>query len=169
MKKTKIVTTVKDVLNEKPKGAFIYRIMYNNDIPFYVGMSLRDLQARFKTHMAKISGHKKYPDRPKCQEMIFESKELKFKCVGRQVYGFDEITTIFYHHRIEFDMLNAKVRLERYHDEALADHGTELSNNTKWPLTNKFTLKKIEDKIIETEIPLANDETIHLAEKRLGL
>jgi hypothetical protein len=30
-------------------------------------------------------------------------------------------------------------------------------------------LKKIEDKIIETEIPLANDETIHLAEKRLGL
>ena len=169
MKKTKIVTTVKDVLNEKPKGVFIYRIMYDNDIPFYVGMSLRDLQARFKTHIAKFSGYKKYPDRPKCMEMVFESNELKFKCVGRQVYGFNEIRNIFNKHKIDFDMLNAEVRLERYHDDALPDHGTELSGDKKWPLTNKFTLKKVEDKIIETEVPLVNDETIHTAEKRLGL
>ena len=79
MKKTKIVTTVKDVLNEKPKGVFIYRIMYDNDIPFYVGMSLRDLQARFKTHMAKFSGYKKYPDRPKCMEMVFESNSFVYQ------------------------------------------------------------------------------------------
>ena len=59
-----IQTTVKQVLQEKPSGAFIYRIMYDSQIPFYVGISLKNLQARFKTHMAKFSGYKKYPDRP---------------------------------------------------------------------------------------------------------
>ena len=48
--------TVKTVLQSKPIGAFIYQIMYDKEIPFYVGMSLRDVQARFKTHMAKFYG-----------------------------------------------------------------------------------------------------------------
>ena len=67
------------------------------------------------------------------------------------------------------DSLNAKVILEKYYDEALSDHGTELSKDTNWPLTNKFVIEQMEDKILLKEIPLANDETIHLAEKRLGL
>jgi len=169
MKIIKTTTTLKEVLQTKPAGAFIYRIMYNDDIPFYVGISLRDIRARFKTHIAKFSGYKKYPDRPKCMEMVFESNELNFKCVGRQVYGYDQIRKIFDKHNIRFDMLNATVKLEQWYHEPLTDHGTELSENSNWPLTNKFILEKAEDKIIENEIPLVNDETIHLAEKRLGL
>ena len=53
-----INTTVKEVLKGKPKGTFVYKIMYNEDIPFYVGMSLKGIQARFKTHMAKFYGEK---------------------------------------------------------------------------------------------------------------
>jgi hypothetical protein len=34
-------------------------------------------------------------------------------------------------------------------------------------LTNKFVLERAEGNIIEKELPLANDETIHLAEERL--
>jgi len=165
----KQITTVKEVLNKKPKGVYIYRIMYDDKIPFYVGVSLKDIQARFKTHIAKFSGYKKYPNRPKCMEMVFEHKDLSFKCIGRQVHGFRQIRNIFDKNKIKFDFLNAKVILEKYYDEALSDHGTELSKDTNWPLTNKFVIEQMEDKILLKEIPLANDETIHLAEKRLGL
>lgn len=168
MKIIKTTTTLKEVLQTKPAGAFIYRIMYNDDIPFYVGISLKNLQARFKTHMAKFSGYKKYPDRPKCMEMVFEHTDLNFKCVGRQVYGYSKIRDIFDQHNIKYDMLNATVNLTQYSEQPLADHGTDLSKNTDWPLTNKFVLEQLESAIIEKELPLANDETIHLAEKRLG-
>ncbi len=161
-------TTVKEVLTQKPKGVFIYRIMYNDTIPLYVGMSLKDLQARFKTHIAKFSGYKKYPNRPKCMEMVFEHTDLNFKCIGRQVHGFSQIRNIFKKHKIKFDFLNANVRLEQYHSEALSEYGTELSKDKVWPLTNKFIVEQLEDKILQKEVPLANDETIHLAEKRLG-
>tara|TARA_B100001094_G_C18190916_1_gene807191 strand:+ start:4593 stop:5096 length:504 start_codon:yes stop_codon:yes gene_type:complete len=162
-------TTVKEVLTQKPKGVFVYRIMYDDTIPFYVGMSLKDLQARFKTHIAKFSGYKKYPNRPKCMEMVFEHTDLNFKCIGRQVHGFKQIRNIFNKNKIKFDFLNANVVLEQHYTEALSEHGTELSKNKTWPLTNKFVIEQIEDKILQKEVPLANDETIHLAEKRLGL
>ena len=71
-------TTLKDVLLDNPQGSYIYRIMFNDDIPFYVGITLKGVKDRFKTHIAKFAGIKKYNDRPKCQEMVFESKELKF-------------------------------------------------------------------------------------------
>ena len=162
-------TTVKEVLTQKPKGVFVYRIMYDDTIPFYVGMSLKDLQARFKTHIAKFSGYKKYPNRPKCMEMVFEHTDLNFKCIGRQVHGFKQIRNIFNKNKIKFDFLNANVVLEQHYTEALSEHGTELSKNKTWPLTNKFVIEQIEDKILQKEVPLANDETIHLAKKRLGL
>ena len=98
--------TVKDVLQNKPRGAFIYKIMYNKEIPFYVGMSLRDIQARFKTHMAKFYGEKKYPDRERCQEVVTEHEDLRFKCTGRQTHGYRTIREIFRKHDIDFDFFN---------------------------------------------------------------
>ena len=89
--------------------------------------------------------------------------------MGRQVYGYSKIREIFDQHNIKYDMLNATVNLTQYSEQPLADHGTDLSKSTDWPLTNKFVLEQLESAIIEKEIPLANDETIHLAEKRLGL
>ncbi len=165
----KISTTVKEVLKGKPIGCFTYKIMYNKNIPFYAGMTLKGVQPRFKTHIAKFYGDKKYPDRPNCQEIVCEHKELDFKCVGRQTHGFRTIRQIFKKNKIKFDLFNATVILTRYHDDILQDYGTELSKGKKWPLTNKFVLEQAETKIIENEIPLANDETIHLAEQRLKI
>ena len=163
MKPVRIInTTVKDVLLHKPKGSFIYRIMYNDSIPFYIGITLRGVQARFKTHIAKFAGDKKYADRPKCQEMSFKSPELKFKCIGRQTFGYSTIRALFADNIIEFDMLNAKVILEQFSEEALDDYGTDIGL-----LTNKFYFEKYESNLIEKELPLANDETIHLAPKTL--
>lgn len=157
-----IHTTVKDVLNSNPQGSYVYRIMFNDEIPFYIGITLKGVKARFKTHMAKFSGYKKYPDRPKCMEMVFESKDLGFKCIGRQTYGYNTIRSIFKKNKIKYDMLNAKVVLEQISEEALSEYGTDLGK-----LTNKFYFEKFESKLIEKELPLANDETIHLAEQRV--
>lgn len=162
-----INTTVKEVLKGKPQGAFVYKIMYNEDVPFYIGMSLKGIQARFKTHMAKFYGEKKYPGRPNCHEIICEHKDLSFKCVGRQTHGYRTIRELFKKNKIKFDLYNANVKLQRYHEEPLSEYGTELSTGKKWPLTNKFVIEQAEDQLIEKEIPLANDETIHLAEQRL--
>lgn len=162
-----INTTVKDVLKNKPSGCYTYTIMFDDDIPFYVGISLKGIQARFKTHMAKFYGEKKYPGRPNCQEIVCEHKELSFKCVGRQTHGYRTIREIFKKKKIKYDLFNAKVILKKYSDEALSEYGTELSSDKQWPLTNKFVLERAEGNIIEKELPLANDETIHLAEERL--
>lgn len=163
MKPIKIYeTTVKDVLLDNPQGSYVYRIMFNDSIPFYVGITLKGVKDRFKTHMAKFAGIKKYNDRPKCQEMVFESKELKFKCIGRQTYGYNAIRDILKKNKIKYDMFNAKVTLEQFSEEALNDYGTDIGT-----LTNKFYFEKYESNIIEKELPLANDETIHLADNLL--
>ena len=59
-------------------------------------------------------------------------------------------------------MLNAKVILEQFSEEALNDYGTDIGK-----LTNKFYFEKYESNIIEKELPLANDETIHLANQQI--
>lgn len=158
-----IHTTVKDVLNNNPQGSYVYRIMFNDEIPFYIGITLKGVKNRFKTHMAKFSGYKKYPDRPKCLEMVFENKDLKFKCIGRQTYGYNTIRNIFEKNMIEYDMLNAKVILEQFSEEPLSEYGTDMGK-----LTNKFYFEKFETDLIEQELPLANDETIHLAQQRIN-
>lgn len=155
-------TTVKDVLLDNPQGSYVYRIMFNEHMPFYVGITLKGVKQRFKTHMAKYAGYKKHPDRPKCLEMVFESNQLKFKCVGRQTYGYNTIRNILKKNKINYDMLNAKVILEQFSEEPLNDYGTDIGQ-----LTNKFYFEKYESNIIEKELPLANDETIHLADKFL--
>ena len=161
--------TVKDVLQNKPRGAFIYKIMYNKEIPFYVGMSLRDIQARFKTHMAKFYGEKKYPDRERCQEVVTEHEDLRFKCTGRQTHGYRTIREIFRKHDIDFDFFNADVELIQISMDPLNDYGTDLSilTGTSMPFTNKFEIERMETDIIARTVPLANDESVHLAEKRL--
>ena len=35
-----IHTTVKDVLNSNPQGSYVYRIMFNDEIPFYIGITI---------------------------------------------------------------------------------------------------------------------------------
>ncbi len=157
-----IHTTVKEVLRTNPQGSYVYRIMFNDEIPFYIGITLKGVKNRFKTHMAKFAGYKKYPDRPKCLEMVFESKDLSFKCIGRQTYGYDTIRSILKKNNIKYDMLNAKVILEQISEEPLSEYGTDIGK-----LTNKFYFEKYESKLIENELPLANDETIHLAEQRV--
>ena len=161
--------TVKDVLQNKPRGAFIYKIMYNKEIPFYVGMSLRDIQARFKTHMAKYYGEKKYPDRERCQEVVTEHADLRFKCTGRQTHGYRTIREIFRKHDIDYDFFNADVELVQLSSNPLNDYGTDLSilTGTSMPFTNKFEIERMETDIIAQTVPLANDESVHLAEKRL--
>ena len=161
--------TVKDVLQNKPQGAFIYKIMYNKEIPFYVGMSLRDIQARFKTHMAKFYGEKKYPDRDRCQEVVTEHEDLRFKCTGRQTHGYRTIREIFRKHDIDYDFFNADVELVQLSSNPLNDYGTDLSilTGTSMPFTNKFEIERMETDIIARTVPLANDESVHLAEKRL--
>ncbi len=161
--------TVKDVLKNKPRGAFIYKIMYNKEIPFYVGMSLRDIQARFKTHMAKFYGEKKYPDRERCQEVVTEHEDLRFKCTGRQTHGYRTIREIFRKHDIDFDFFNADVELVQLSSNPLNDYGTDLAvlTGTSMPFTNKFEIERMETDIIARTVPLANDESVHLAEKRL--
>ena len=161
--------TVKDVLQNKPRGAFIYKIMYNKEIPFYVGMSLRDIQARFKTHMAKYYGEKKYPDRERCQEVVTEHADLRFKCTGRQTHGYRTIREIFRKHDIDFDLFNADVELVQLSSNPLNDYGTDLAvlTGTSMPFTNKFEIERMETDIIARTVPLANDESVHLAEKRL--
>tara|TARA_B000000609_G_C24163458_1_gene345290 strand:- start:413 stop:913 length:501 start_codon:yes stop_codon:yes gene_type:complete len=161
--------TVKDVLQNKPRGAFIYKIMYNKEIPFYVGMSLRDIQARFKTHMAKYYGEKKYPDRERCQEVVTEHEDLRFKCTGRQTHGYRTIREIFRKHDIDFDLFNADVELVQLSSNPLNDYGTDLAvlTGTSMPFTNKFEIERMETDIIARTVPLANDESVHLAEKRL--
>ena len=161
--------TVKDVLQNKPRGAFIYKIMYNKEIPFYVGMSLRDIQARFKTHMAKYYGEKKYPDRERCQEVVTEHEDLRFKCTGRQTHGYRTIREIFRKHDIDFDFFNADVELVQLSSNPLNDYGTDLAvlTGTSMPFTNKFEIERMETDIIAQTVPLANDESVHLAEKRL--
>jgi len=143
--------------------------MYNKEIPFYVGMSLRDVQARFKTHMAKFYGEKKYPDRERCQEVVTEHQDLRFKCTGRQTHGYRTIREIFRKHDIDFDFFNADVELVQLSSEPLNDYGTDLSilTGTSMPFTNKFEIERMETDIIAQTIPLANDESVHLAEKRL--
>ena len=161
--------TVKDVLQNKPRGAFIYKIMYNKEIPFYVGMSLRDIQARFKTHMAKYYGEKKYPDRERCQEVVTEHEDLRFKCTGRQTHGYRTIREVFRKHDIDFDLFNADVELVQLSSNPLNDYGTDLAvlTGTSMPFTNKFEIERMETDIIARTVPLANDESVHLAEKRL--
>lgn len=158
---------VKDILTQRPKGAYIYRIMYNADIPFYIGCTLSNVQARFKTHMAKYYGEKKHPDRPNCQEIICEHADLKFKCTGRQTYGYSQIRALFKRLNINYDLYNADVILEQYSEDAVDPRGIDLMLKQKWALTNKFYIERIETDMIATEHPLANDETVHLAEKKL--
>ena len=160
--------TVKDILAQRPKGAYIYRIMYNADIPFYIGCTLSNVQARFKTHMAKFYGTKKYPDRPNCQEIVTEHQDLTFKCTGRQTHGYSEIRQLFKRLNIVFDFYNADVILEQYSEQSVDARGIDLSLKAEWPLTNKFYIERIETDMIATEHPLANDETVHLAERRLA-
>ena len=153
------LTTVKDVLAENPQGAYVYEIR-SEDNSFYVGMTLRDIKSRFKTHIAKYYGEKKYPDRPNCHEVVSSHKDLKFKCVGRQTHGYRTIRELGY----DFDFLNAKVILHTFSKEPLDDYGTDLGK-----LTNKFHIKRFEDKLIEKQEPLANDETVHLAESKIKI
>ncbi len=161
------MVTVKTVLQSKPTGAFIYQIMYNKEIPFYVGMTLRNVQARFKTHMAKFYGDKKYPDRDNCHEVVTEHQDLRFKCVGRQTHGYRTIREVFRKHDIDFDFFNAEVKLIQLSAKPLDDYGTDLLKDKYMPLTNKFEIERMETDIIAQTIPLANDESVHLAEKRL--
>jgi len=162
------MTKVKDILAQRPKGAYIYRIMYNKDIPFYIGCTLSNVQARFKTHMAKFYGEKKYPDRPNCQEIVTEHQDLKYKCTGRQTHGYAEIRQLFKRLNINFDLYNADVILEQYAEDTVDPRGIELTEGiSNWPLTNKFYIERIETDMIATEHPLANDETVHLAERKL--
>jgi hypothetical protein len=153
----KATTTVKEVLEGKFNGAYVYEIHYNN-LCFYVGMTLTNVKERFKTHMAKYYGIKKYPDRPNCQEIVCEHKDLKFKCTGRQTRGFRTIREL----GVEFDFLNAPVVLHQFSETKLNDYDTDLGR-----LTNKFYIQKYEDELIEKLEPLANDETVHLAESKL--
>ena len=158
-----IETTVKDVLLNDPKGSYIYRIMFNDEVPFYIGITLRGVKSRFKTHVAKLAGVKKYTVRPKCLEMVFEDKsQLKFKCIGRQTFGYNFIREVFDTNNVKFDILNAKVILEQFSEQPLNDHGTDIGR-----LTNKFYFEKYETNLIEQEEPLANDETIHLAPDKI--
>lgn len=158
-----IKTTVKEVLNGKFEGAYIYTIKFNTSTDFYIGITLRNVKARFKTHVAKCQGIKKYPDRPKCLEMVFEDKsQISFKCIGRQTFGYKTIREILEEENMDFDLLNADVELMQFSETALADHGTDLGR-----LTNKFYMEKYETEQIEIGEPLANDETIHLAKEKL--
>jgi len=158
----KYKTTVKDVLADNPQGGNVYRIMYNDNVPFYIGMTLKGVKARFKTHMAKFYGHKKYPGRPNCQEIVCEHADLTFKCTGRQTHGYRTIREVFDSNKIKYDMYNAEVILEKFSNEALNDYGTDLGK-----LTNKFYFEQFETNLIEKLLPLANDETIHLAKQRV--
>ena len=69
--------TFQEVLDLNPKGAYIYNIMFEDNQSFYIGMTLGDVRARFKTHLAKWHGDKKYPDRPNCQEIFVEVQSQK--------------------------------------------------------------------------------------------
>ena len=164
MKPVRIInTTVKDVLNGNFEGAYIYTIKFSPGTAFYIGITLRNVKARFKTHVAKMQGIKKYPDRPKCLEMVFEDKsQINFKCIGRQTFGYKTIRALLEEENLNFDMLNADVQLMQISEKALDDHGVDLGR-----LTNKFYMEKYETNLIETVEPLANDETIHLAEEKL--
>ena len=158
-----INTTVKEVLNSKFQGAYIYTIKFSPGTAFYIGITLRNVKARFKTHVAKFQGVKKYPDRAKCLEMVFEDKsQISFKCVGRQTFGYKTIRELLQEANLNFDLLNADVQLMQISEKALDDHGTDLGR-----LTNKFYMEKYESTLIETIEPLENDETIHLAKSKL--
>ena len=159
-----INTSVKEVLNGKFEGAYIYTIKFSPGTAFYIGITLRNVKARFKTHVAKFAGIKKYPDRPKCLEMVFEDKsQINFKCIGRQTFGYKTIRDLLENANLDFDILNADVQLVQVSEKALDDYGTDLGR-----LTNKFYMEKYESELIETVEPLANDETIHLAPQKIG-
>ena len=152
--------TVKTVLQSKPIGAFIYQIMYDKEIPFYVGMSLRDVQARFKTHMAKFYGNKKYPDRDNCHEVVTEHQDLRFKCVGRQTHGYRTIREIFRKHDIDFDFFNAEVKLIQLSAKPLDDYGTDLLKDKYMPLTNKFEPSKVKLALSSSSPPVPARTTL---------
>ena len=161
--------TFQEVLDLNPKGAYIYNIMFEDNQSFYIGMTLGDVRARFKTHLAKWHGDKKYPDRPNCQEIFVEvqSQKKNYKCTGRQTHGFTMCRLHFQSYGIDFALMNAEVKLQRFSMDKLDPYGTDLEPGSEWPMTNKFMLEVEENLEIDQSIPLANDQTVHLTEKIL--
>ena len=164
-----INTTFREVLDHNPKGAYIYKIMFESNQTFYIGMTLSDLRARFKTHLAKWYGDKKYPDRPNCQEIVFEIVSLAkaYKCTGRQTHGYRQCREHFESYGIDFDLMGAEVILQKFSMDKLDPYGTDLEPDSDWPMINKFMMETEEMLAIDQHIPLANDQTVHLTEKIL--
>ena len=164
-----INTTFHEVLDHNPRGAYIYNIMFEGNQSFYIGMTLGDLRARFKTHLAKWHGDKKYPDRPNCQEIVCEiiSQTKTYKCTGRQTHGYRQCRQHFESYGINFDIMGAEVILQKFSMDKLDPYGTDLEPDADYPMINKFMMEQEEMTKIDHAIPLANDQTVHLTEKIL--
>ena len=150
-------STVKDVLNNRPKGSYVYRIYIDingTEVLFYLGITLSDLVQRFRAHVAKVVGEYKNPDKPKCMEMEYKDSRLTAKCVGRDVDNWKDMRELLKKYNIDVDILECKVIVEQFTEDRIQKRGEDFEDAV---FTNQGELEWYEIQAVREEKPLTND------------